>query len=78
MTSVVLTLAFSDATSRNFTFNGVSDEARPAVKAKVRALNASLPAAFATTFVSSAGAPCTMISKAQIVVTQEEVIYSAS
>lgn len=76
--SVILTLAFADATSRNMKFNGVDQEASYNVKSKVLAINANMPAAFKTTFVSDNGAECTMISKAQKVVTREEVIYSAN
>lgn len=76
--AVKLTLAFKDATSRILTFNGVDDEALPQVKAKVKALNANMPPALATTFVSTIGAQLIAISKAQIIITEEEVIYSAS
>lgn len=76
--SVIVTLAYADATVRNFKFNGVDAEALDGMKAKVLAINANMPAAFKTTFVSSTGAECTMISKLQHVETTEEVIYSAS
>lgn len=76
--SVILTLAFADATSRNFKFNGVDIEERVNVPTKVKAINANMPAAFKTTFVSATGAECTMISRAQWIDTREEVIYSAS
>ncbi len=79
-TSVTITLAFADATSRNFKFNGVdrTSEAYNLMKSKVMTINANMPAAFASTFVSDSGAQCIMISGLKSVTTQEEVIYSAS
>ncbi len=79
--SVIVTLAYADATTRNFKFNGVdqtifASPENPIVK--VKAINANMPAAFKTTFVSENGAECTMISRLQSVETSEEVIYSAS
>lgn len=76
--SVIITLAYADATTRNFKFNGVDTNALSSMREKVLAINASMPAAFKTTFVSNTGAECTMISKLQHVETTEEVIYSAS
>ena len=75
---VQLTLVYSDATTRNLTFNGVEEEAIPDVKEKVQAINANMPAVVAATFVSANGAPVTMIRSAKIITTQEEVIYRAS
>lgn len=74
---VVLTLAFRDATDRKFTFNGVDQSVLSDVKDKVLAINANMPEYFAKTFVSDNGAECIMISGAQIITTEEEVIYSA-
>lgn len=74
---VILTLAFADARTRNFRFNGVDPDERDNVKTKVKAINANMPAAFKTTFISATGAECTMISRAQWVESSEEVIYSA-
>ncbi len=76
-TSVILTLAFQDSTSRNYTFSGVDDAVIGDVKDKVLAINANVPANFRTTFVSNDGAQCVMIAAARIVVTEEEVIYNA-
>lgn len=75
---VALTLAFKDATDRTFKFNGVEAANLSRVKAKVVAINANMPEHFAKTFVSDSGAECIMVSKAQIIVTEEEVIYNAS
>ena len=75
--SVQLKLAYSDATSKTITFNDVDNQALYQVKDKVNAINANMPAPFANTFVSSTGAPCTMIAQAKIIVTTEDVIYNA-
>lgn len=76
--SVIVTLAYADASTRNFKFNGVSDTEADGAKNKVLAINANMPAAFKTTFVSATGAECTMISRLQKITTAEEVIYNAS
>lgn len=80
ITSVTITLAFEDATSRNFKFNGVDKESGVYYDMgdKVKAINANMPEAFANTFVSQNGAKCIMISGLKSVTTSEEVIYSAS
>ena len=74
----VLTLAFRDATDRKFKFNGIEASAVVGIKSKVLAINANMPEYFAQTFVSDNGSPCIMISGAQVIETEEEVIYSAS
>lgn len=74
----VLTLAFRDATDRNFKFNGIDASAVVGIKNKVLAINANMPEYFAQTFVSDNGSPCIMISGAQVIETEEEVIYSAN
>lgn len=76
--SATLTLAFRDATDRNFKFNGVDISNVADIKNKVLAINANMPDYFAQTFVSDSGSPCIMISKAQYTITDEEVVYSAS
>lgn len=74
---VTITIAFADATTRNIKFSGVESSELLNVKTKVKAINANFPPAVATTFVSSIGAQSTMITKAVITSTTEEVIYSA-
>lgn len=74
--NVSITLAFADSTTRTITFKGVSAEEAEGVRAKIKALNANLPESFANTFISKIGAKCTMISKAQIIWEEEEVIYN--
>ena len=73
----VLTLAFKDATDRKFKFNGVDESAISSIKDKVLAINADMPEYFAKTFVSDTGADCIMISAAEVITTEEEVIYNA-
>jgi len=78
----ILTLAFMDATDRKFKFNGIDAENVDAIKSKVTAINIGLASGqmpyFAQTFVSDTGAECIMISGAQVITTEEEVIYNAS
>lgn len=78
--SVIITLTFQDGDTRNFKFNGVdkNELLEGNVQRKVKAINANMPAAFATTFISNTGAPCITISRLQSVETTEEVIYNAS
>lgn len=76
--SIILTLAFQDSTSRNYTFGGVEPQYLNNIKTKVKAINANMPTNFARTFVSNSGVSCVMISAAKIVATEEEVIYNAS
>lgn len=76
--SVILTLAYEDATRRNYTFNGVEPEEFGEIKDRILAINADMPANFKSTFVSDDGAQCKMISAGKFLVVREEVIYSAS
>lgn len=73
---VTITIAFADATTRNIKFSGVDGEALLDVSDKVIAINANFPPSVATTFVSAIGAHSTMITKAVITSTTEDVIYS--
>lgn len=78
--SASLTLEYSDATSRNITFNDVDAAALGNIKARAMALNTTLAdsvqgAAYHETFISDNGAPITRISKAKYTVTEESVIY---
>ena len=80
--SVKIKFVYNDATSRTYTFNGVASTELIEVKDRVLAINASLEAGtapnFANTFVSNLGSPCKLISEAQIIRLDQEVIYSAS
>lgn len=77
-----ITLVYDDATKRSYTFNGIDGQGAMGAKFKIIALNESLKAgtatSFANTFVSNNGAPCIMINEAKVILTEQEVIYSAS
>lgn len=78
--SATLTLEYTDASTRNVTFNDVADSALPTIKARVLALNSTIAdttagAAYRETFISDDGAPINRISKAKYSVTEETVIY---
>lgn len=79
--TVKLKLVYEDATSRTYSFNGVDNQSLVSVKSKVLAINESLEAgtaaAFANTFVSDNGAKCKMIADAQLISTEQIVIYEA-
>jgi len=74
--TVNITVSYTDATSHTYAFNNVKADALTGVKDKVKAINANMSQDFKKTFVSSSGAQAMQIGKAQIVSTQEEVIYS--
>lgn len=82
--SVKIKIAYEDATSRNYTFNGVEDYNLEDVKDKVIALNNAITSstadglAFKETFVSDSGAQVKAITTATIIITEQEVIYNAS
>ncbi len=81
--SVKIKLAYTDATSRTYTFNGVDDSAILNVKARVLTIKNAINdnnadgQAFKETFVSEGGAQCVGITDARIITTEQEVIYSA-
>lgn len=74
-------LAYEDATSRTYTFNGVDGQGAMGAKPKAQAINASLEAGtanfFKNVFVSDNGSPCKMISDVRVIVTTQDVIYQA-
>ena len=74
-TEVKLSIVYQDATTRTITFQNVTDQAQLSIADKVQSLNAAPSAAFQTTFRSSNNALATSIGKAQIITTEEEVIY---
>lgn len=76
--SLVMTLAYEDATRRNYTFGGVEPEEAGEIKDRILAINADMPANFKSTFVSDGGAQCKMIAGGKLIYTEETVIYSAS
>lgn len=78
--AATLTLEYTDATTRNLTFNDVETSALATIKARAIALNTTLAdsvagAAYHETFISDDGAPIKKISKAKYTVTEETVIY---
>lgn len=78
--SATLTLEYTDATTRNLTFNDVDSSALGNIKARAIELNTTLAdsvagAAYHETFISDDGAPIKKISKAKYTVTEEQVIY---
>ncbi len=75
--SVVITLAYDDATRRNYTFSGVAEEEIADVKDRILAINANMPANFRSTFVSEGGTQVKMIAAGKIITLEEEVIYNA-
>ena len=77
--NVVVTLLYSDDSTRNYTFENVPDAALSAVKAKINAINANAGneyANFYQTFISDDGEAVSRISAAKIVQIEEEVIYN--
>lgn len=74
-TEVKLAIAYQDATTRTLTFKNVTDQAQLSIAEKVQSINAAPSAAFQTTFRSANNAPATGIGKAQIVTTEEDIIY---
>lgn len=81
-TSLKVKIVYADATSRNYTFNGISNDEDMRIKANIVALNDSLVAGtaddFKEIFVSDGGASSVSISSAIITHTIQEVIYNAS
>lgn len=76
---VNLTLTHTDATSRTITFNDVPNTRTTIqIADAVNSINANMSDAFKHTFLSANGAPCNLIGKAQLITTEEEVIYNAS
>lgn len=82
--SAKMKLVYNDATSRTYTFNGIATNQILQIKNRVINLNNNIEAEdatamnFANTFVSANGSPCKGITDAQIIETEQEVIYSAN
>lgn len=74
--NVMLTMNYEDATTRNITFKDVDSSELQNVAARVKAINENMSANFKGTFVSDSGAAVTKIGKAQVIQTEETVIYS--
>ncbi|MBR6439033.1 MAG: hypothetical protein IKS65_07625 [Bacteroidales bacterium] len=77
--NVTVTLLYTDATTRNYTFENVAAVDLPNVKGIVKAINKNENnqyAAFYSTFISPDGAAVEKIEAARIVSIEEEVLYS--
>lgn len=78
--NVIVTLAYEDGTTRNYTFEGVENADLASVKEKILAINANANGEYANfyqTFVSDEGEPFSMIESAKIVTVEEETIYGS-
>lgn len=76
--NVTLTLLFDDDSTRNYTFEDVSDSELPNLKARIQAINTNANneyANFYQTFVSDDGEPVVSIIGCQIATISEEVLY---
>lgn len=71
-------ITFADSTSKTIAFENVKETEIPNIATRVQAINANMSDAFKQTFVNSDGAHAITIGKAQLITTEEEVIYSAS
>lgn len=82
--SLKVKIAYEDATSRSYTFNGVENNQLPDVKMRIITINDAIEAgeadgnAFKNIFVSNNGAAAVGITEAKLIQTEQEVIYSAS
>ena len=74
---VSIKMMYEDSSTRLIRFTGVTDSALQHVKDKINAINADVPQAMKDTFVSAEGAKFMWIAGGTIIVTEEEVIYSA-
>lgn len=80
-----VTFTYEDDTTRNITFNNVSDNALGSFKGRIYDFNdvlastdesmAAKKAAYKETFISDDGAPLEKISAAKYTTTEERVIY---
>lgn len=82
--SARIKIAYEDATSRNYTFNGVDERYVLGIKTKIESINQAIHdntadgIAFKTVFVSDGGANAIGITEGIITDTEQEVIYNAS
>lgn len=78
-TKVNITLTYTDASSKTLSFDKVlPTRTTVQIASAVQAINSNMSDAFRQTFLSANGAQCASIGKAQVIETEEEVIYSAS
>lgn len=82
--SLRIKIAYEDATSRNYTFNGVNSTILPDIKDNIIAINEGIETstadgtAFKEIFVSDNGAQAIGITESILTRTTQEVIYNAS
>lgn len=70
-------LTFADSSSKTISFEKVKDEEITNIASRVQAINENMSDTFKRTFVTSEGSPVIAIGKAQLIITEEEVIYNA-
>ena len=75
-TNAMLTLNYEDNSTRNVTFKDIDVNEMQYMADRVKAINNNMSANFRGTFISDNGAAVRSISKAQVIRTTEEVIYS--
>jgi len=75
-TNAMLTLNYEDNSTRNVTFKDIDVSEMQYMADRVKAINNNMSANFRGTFISDNGAAVRSISKAQVIRTTEEVIYS--
>lgn len=75
-TNAMLTLNYEDNSTRNVTFKDIDVSEMQYMADRVKAINDNMSANFKGTFISDNGAAVRSISKAQVIRTTEEVIYS--
>lgn len=71
-------LTFADSSSKTIAFDKVKETEIPNISTRVQAINANMSDAFKRTFVNEDGSPVIAIGKAQLITTEEEVIYSVN
>lgn len=77
-TKINLGLTMADSSSKTVSFDRVKNEEIPNIRTRVQAINANMSDAFKATFVNEEGSHVIAIGQAQIITTEEEVIYSAN
>ena len=75
-TNAMLTFNYEDNSTRNVTFKDIDVSEMQYMADRVKAINNNMSANFRGTFISDNGAAVRSISKAQVIRTTEEVIYS--
>lgn len=75
-TNAMLTLNYEDNSTRNVTFKDIDVSEMQYMADRVKTINTNMSSNFRGTFISDNGAAVRSISKAQVIRTTEEVIYS--